>query len=77
MCEYLLYHDLAPVIGSSYAAVILECHMQRLALVGGFSACVAAQPWIFGRLTFPLTSALATAIVVHVLAGPVRYRMLT
>jgi len=38
---HLLDNSLAPVIGSCYAAIILERHMQRLALIRRLPACIA------------------------------------
>lgn len=38
---HLLNYSLAPVIGSCYAAIVLERHMQRLALIWRLSACIA------------------------------------
>ena len=40
-CGYLIHDDLTPLIGGRYAAVVLQRHMQRLALVWRLPACIA------------------------------------
>ena len=42
-CEtHLLDNSLAPVICSCYAAIVLERHVQRLALIWRLTACIAS-----------------------------------
>ena len=39
--SHLLYNNLAPLIRGCDAAVILQCHMQLLALVGRLPTCIS------------------------------------